>query len=95
MTGLRIKLRSLSWSQYVFLISINSDDERRFYEIEAADNGWTLQELKRQFNSGLYERKGGLDHIHPPDARPVGSLSTGFIPSDSPGKRLHVGLPDV
>jgi len=47
---------SLSWSQYVFLISIADPDERHFYEIEAASNGWTLPELKRQFNSGLYER---------------------------------------
>lgn len=46
----------LSWSQYVFLIYINSVDERRFYEIEAAANNWTLPELKRQFNAGLYER---------------------------------------
>lgn len=46
----------LSWSQYVFLISINNQDERRFYEIEAAANGWTLPELKRQFNTGLFER---------------------------------------
>lgn len=46
----------LSWSQYVFLISINDPDERRFYEIEAAANGWTLPELKRQFKTGLYER---------------------------------------
>jgi len=46
----------LSWSQYVFLISINDPDERRFYEIEAASGGWALPELKRQFNSGLYER---------------------------------------
>jgi len=46
----------LSWSQYVFLISIDNPDERSFYEIEAASNGWTLPELKRQFNSGLYER---------------------------------------
>ncbi len=46
----------LSWSQYVFLISIKNPDERSFYEIEAAGNGWTLQELKRQFNTGLYER---------------------------------------
>jgi len=46
----------LSWSQYVFLVSIDNRDERQFYEIEAADNGWTLPELKRQFNSGLYER---------------------------------------
>lgn len=46
----------LSWSQYVFLISIDNPDERRFYEIEAATASWTLPELKRQFNSGLYER---------------------------------------
>ena len=31
-------------------------EERNFYEIEAAANGWTLPELKRQFDSGLYER---------------------------------------
>ncbi|WP_319521800.1 PDDEXK nuclease domain-containing protein [uncultured Desulfosarcina sp.] len=46
----------LSWSQYVFLISIDNSDERSFYEIEATGGGWTLPELKRQFNSGLYER---------------------------------------
>ena len=47
---------NLSWSQYVFLISIDNPEERRFYEIEASAGGWTLPELKRQFNSGLYER---------------------------------------
>jgi len=47
---------ALGWSQYVFLIAIGNADERRFYEIEAAANGWSLQELKRQFSSGLYER---------------------------------------
>ncbi|MBM9538671.1 PDDEXK nuclease domain-containing protein [Desulfobulbus alkaliphilus] len=47
---------NLSWSQYVFLISIDNPEERSFYEIEAAQGGWTLPELKRQFNSGLYER---------------------------------------
>jgi predicted nuclease of restriction endonuclease-like (RecB) superfamily len=47
---------TLSWSQYVFLISIENADERSFYEIEASANSWTLPELKRQFNSGLYER---------------------------------------
>ena len=46
----------LSWSQYVFLIGIKDADTRRFYEIEAAENSWTLPELTRQFNSGLYER---------------------------------------
>ncbi|MBI4650456.1 DUF1016 domain-containing protein [Candidatus Desantisbacteria bacterium] len=46
----------LSWSQYVFLIGIKDDNTRSFYEIEAENNGWTLPELTRQFNSGLYER---------------------------------------
>ncbi len=46
----------LSWSQYVFLITIDDPNERSFYEIEAAESGWTLPELKRQYNSGLFER---------------------------------------
>lgn len=46
----------LGWSQYVFLMGIRDDQERAFYEIESAKNGWTLPELKRQFNAGLYER---------------------------------------
>ncbi len=49
-------LFSLSWSQYVFLIGVKDEDARSFYEIEASDNNWTLPELIRQFNSGLYER---------------------------------------
>ena len=46
----------LSWSHYVFLMAIRDKDERRFYEIEAVQNNWSLRELKRQFNSGVYER---------------------------------------
>jgi len=45
----------LSWSHYVFLIGLRPE-ERDFYEIEAAQQGWTLRELKRQFDAGLYER---------------------------------------
>lgn len=47
---------SLSWSHYVFLLGIKNADERSFYEIEAASQSWTLRELKRQFDSSLYER---------------------------------------
>ncbi|MDP2791348.1 MAG: PDDEXK nuclease domain-containing protein [Rectinemataceae bacterium] len=46
----------LSWSHYVFLISITNPDERRFYEIESTEQNWTIRELRRQFDSGLYER---------------------------------------
>lgn len=35
---------------------ISNIDERRFYEIEAAKNGWSLSGMKRQFDSSLYER---------------------------------------
>ena len=47
---------SLSWSQYVFLVRIDDPDERAFYEVEAASNGWSLAELRRQFDTSLYER---------------------------------------
>lgn len=47
---------TLGWSHYIFLLGIKDDGERSFYEIEAAQLGWSLRELKRQFNSGLYER---------------------------------------
>jgi len=47
---------TLSWSHYVFLLSIKNPDERSFYEIESASQDWTLKELKRQFDSSLYER---------------------------------------
>lgn len=47
---------TLSWSSYIFLMGIKDAGERSFYEIEATSQGWSLRELKRQFNSGLYER---------------------------------------
>lgn len=45
----------LSWSHYVFLMKL-PEDERKFYEIEAVKQNWSLRELERQFNSSLYER---------------------------------------
>ena len=46
----------LSWSHYLKLMRIPNIDERHFYEIEAAKNNWSVAEMKRQFNSALYER---------------------------------------
>jgi predicted nuclease of restriction endonuclease-like (RecB) superfamily len=46
----------LSWSHYLMLMPIKDMQERSFYEIEAAQNNWSLRELKRQYNSGLYMR---------------------------------------
>ena len=47
---------TLGWSHYVVLLSVDDADARRFYEIEAADGGWSVRELKRQIDSSLYER---------------------------------------
>lgn len=46
----------LSWSHYLKLMRIDKVDERHFYEIESAKNDWSLAELKRQFDSSLFER---------------------------------------
>jgi predicted nuclease of restriction endonuclease-like (RecB) superfamily len=46
----------LSWSHYLFLTRINNENERRFYELECSTNNWSVRELKRQFDSALYER---------------------------------------
>ncbi len=50
-------LRSqFNWSQYKLLMQIDNENKREYYELEAANNGWTGRELERQKNSGLYER---------------------------------------
>jgi predicted nuclease of restriction endonuclease-like (RecB) superfamily len=35
---------------------IENEQERKFYEIESINEGWSLRELKRQYDSALYER---------------------------------------
>ncbi|MBT8420620.1 MAG: DUF1016 family protein [Gammaproteobacteria bacterium] len=58
---------TLGWSHYVALLTLNNPDERRFYEIEAATNQWSVRELERQIASSLYERLAlsrDKDEIH-------------------------------
>ena len=47
---------NLSWSHYLKLMRINDLNERKFYEIEAYKNNWSLRELQRQYDSALYTR---------------------------------------
>jgi predicted nuclease of restriction endonuclease-like (RecB) superfamily len=47
---------TLSWTHYILLLGVKNPDERSFYEIEATAQNWTVRELRRQFDSGLYER---------------------------------------
>lgn len=46
----------LSWSHYLKLMRIENEYERRFYEVETVNNGWSLRELQRQFDTALFER---------------------------------------
>ena len=46
----------LSWSHYVVLMRIESEEERCFYEIEAQKQNWSVRQLQRQYSSSLYER---------------------------------------
>jgi|LSQX01.1.fsa_nt_gb predicted nuclease of restriction endonuclease-like (RecB) superfamily len=47
---------NLSWTHYLQLIKIENEEERKFYEIEAVNNNWSVRELERQYDSSLYER---------------------------------------
>ena len=47
---------NLSWSHYCYLIYIEDDDERRFYEKECINSKWSKRELKRQIDSSLFQR---------------------------------------
>jgi predicted nuclease of restriction endonuclease-like (RecB) superfamily len=46
----------VSWSHYLILMRIENEQERRFYEIEAAKEQWSVKHLSRQVGSSLYER---------------------------------------
>lgn len=47
---------TLSWSHYLILMRINDPDARNFYEIECAQQQWSVRQLSRQVGSSLYER---------------------------------------
>lgn len=46
----------LPWSAYVRLLSVKSEQARKFYEAEALRGGWSVRQLDRQINSLFYER---------------------------------------
>ena len=47
---------NLSWSHYCYLIYIDDEDERKFYERECVNSKWSKRELKRQIDSSLFQR---------------------------------------
>ena len=51
-----ISFFKLNWTHYVFLMRIDDEKERRFYEIESEKYNWSVRELKRQYDSALDTR---------------------------------------
>ena len=50
------QLFPLSWSHYVRLLSVKTDQARQFYEEEALRGGWSVRQLDRQIATLFYER---------------------------------------
>lgn len=46
----------LSWSHYLLLLGVDDLNARSFYLHECENSNWSVRELDRQIDSGLYER---------------------------------------
>ena len=53
---LATSLRELTWSHNLQIMSCKTDEEREFYLTLSVKNRYSFRELKRQIDSGLYER---------------------------------------
>jgi predicted nuclease of restriction endonuclease-like (RecB) superfamily len=51
-----ISFFKLTWTHYIFLMRIDDEKERSFYEIESEKYNWSVRELKRQYDTALYAR---------------------------------------
>jgi predicted nuclease of restriction endonuclease-like (RecB) superfamily len=51
-----ISFFKLTWTHYIFLMRIDDEKERSFYEIESQKYNWSVRELKRQYDTALYTR---------------------------------------
>ncbi|GGE24336.1 PDDEXK nuclease domain-containing protein [Psychroflexus planctonicus] len=87
---------SLSWSHYLKLMRIGDENERKFYEIEAFKNNWSVRELQRQFDSALYARL-----VLSRDKEKVKELSTKGLVIETPEDAIKdpyvlefIGLPE-
>lgn len=53
---IRLPRFTLQWSHYLVLMRIENIEARSFYEIECMQQQWSVEELRRQVGSSLYER---------------------------------------
>jgi hypothetical protein len=82
---------ALSWSHYVFLLGLN-EQERKFYEIEATQQNWTLRDLKRPIQlRPVRTTCTQPEQERDPRARPSGARS--FQAAGYPKGALHFRVP--
>lgn len=83
---------ALSWSHYLILMCVENPDARSFYEIECAQQQWSVRQLNRQVGSSLYERlalsRNKDEVMRQHLRRPVPSLSAGQKSASGKGEEL-------
>ena len=77
----------LPWSAYVRLLSVRSEDARKFYEAEALRGGSSVRQLDRQISSQFYERTALSKNK-------AAMLTTGATPSSENPVRTEVQIKD-
>lgn len=82
----------LSWSHYLILMRVENPDARSFYEIECAQQQWSVRQLSRQVGSSLYERLAlsrNKDEVMRQHLRcPIPALSAGQKSASGKGEEL-------
>ena len=49
-------MTELSWTHYIYLITVKDKEERSFYEIQTAQNRWSVEELRKRIKSDEYQK---------------------------------------
>lgn len=50
-------VRQLSWSHFLMLLPLETEDARKFYAQKAVDEQWSKRELQHQIERKAYERQ--------------------------------------
>lgn len=83
---------TLSWSHYLILMRVENPDARSFYEIECAQQQWSVRQLNRQVGSSLYERlalsRNKNEVMRQHLRRPIPALSAGQKSASGKGEEL-------
>ncbi len=92
----------LSWTHHIQLIRLDNEDERNFYQIEAENSNWSVRELERQINSGLFQRlliskdKKGVRSLANHGQlveKPIDAIKENLIPRNYPDNKSALYMP--